>query len=67
MLATLRQMLALLETERQALAALDLDASPSPPIGQALDLCAELETAEHDDLDEECPGLVDAVRGKRTR
>ncbi len=62
---TLRQMLAVLQTERQALAAIDVDAI----MGAANDkagLCAVLENAgnppEAGDVDEECRGLLDAAR-----
>lgn len=57
----LRQMLAVLETERQALAALDIDAV----MGAANDkggLCGILEGASGVVLDEECRGLLDAAR-----
>lgn len=60
-LATLRQMVALLEGERQALAALDLDAIVQSTAGK-LDLCAKLEAVERSQLDEECLGALDAVR-----
>ena len=60
-LATLRQMVALLEGERQALAALDLDGIVRSTSGK-LDLCAKLEAVERDQLDEECLGALDAVR-----
>lgn len=58
---TLRQMLAVLEEERQALAALDLDAI----VGATQDkdrLCGTLDAAGHFQLDEECRGLLDAAR-----
>lgn len=58
---TLRQMLAVMEAERQALAALDLDAI----MGCAADkssLCDRLGKASNDNLDEECLGLIDATR-----
>lgn len=60
-LATLRQMVALLEGERQALAALDLAGIVQSTAGK-LDLCAKLEAVERDQLDEECLGVLDAVR-----
>jgi len=58
---TLRQMLAVLEEERQALAGLDIDAV----MGAANDktrLCGTLETSAPDEIDEECRGLLDAAR-----
>jgi hypothetical protein len=60
-LATLRQMVALLEGERQALAALDLDGIVKSTANK-LDLCARLEAVERSQLDEECLGALDAVR-----
>ena len=57
----LRQMLALLEGERQALAALDLDRIVTCTTGK-MDLCAKLEQVEQASLDEECLGVLDAVR-----
>lgn len=58
---TLRQMLAVLEAERQALAGLDLDAI----MGAAADkqrLCGTLDTAGVVALDEECRSLLEAAR-----
>lgn len=58
---TLRQMLAVLEEERQALAALDLDAI----IGTTRDkdrLCGTLDASGALELDEECRGMLDAAR-----
>jgi len=58
---TLRQMLSVLETERQALAGLDLDAI----VGSSADkntLCKALDCANDMEIDEECRGLVDAAR-----
>lgn len=59
---TLRQMLAVLEEERQALAGLDLDAI----IGATQDkdrLCGTLDTSAGDvQLDEECRGLLESAR-----
>lgn len=58
---TLRQMLAVLEGERHALAGLDIDAI----LGCAVDknaLCGRLDTAVSDAVDEECRGLLDAAR-----
>ncbi|MFW2349035.1 hypothetical protein [Qipengyuania sp.] len=60
-LATLQQMLALLQGERQALAALDLERIVTCTTGK-MDLCARLEAVEQDSLDEECLGVLDAVR-----
>lgn len=60
-LTIFRQMLALLEGERQALAALDLDRISNCTSGK-LELCEKLETIERAHLDEECLGLLDAVR-----
>ena len=58
---TLRQMIACLEVERQALAGLDLDRL----MGTAHDktaLCGRLDDSQIDALDEECTGLLDAAR-----
>lgn len=60
-LATLQQMLALLQGERQALAALDLERIVTCTNGK-LDLCQKLEAVERASLDEECLGVLDAVR-----
>ncbi len=57
----LRQMLALLESERQALAGLDLDRILSSAQNK-LQLCAVLENCDRSTLDEECFGLLDAVK-----
>lgn len=58
---TLRQMLAVLESERQALAGLDLDAIIGAT--QVKDrLCGELEHATIDDLDDECRGMVETAK-----
>lgn len=59
--AILRQMLAVMEEERQALAGLDVDAI----VGCASEksaLCERLGSASNDNLDEECLGLIDATR-----
>ena len=56
----LRQMLALLEGERQALAALDLERILTCADGK-LDLCAAIERYDTSEVDEECRGLLDAV------
>ena len=58
---TLRQMLAVLQTERQALAGLDLDAI----LGAAVDkkaLCGRLDQSGTLVIDEECRGMLDAAR-----
>ena len=60
-IATLRQMIALLEGERQALAAMDLDRISNCTSGK-LQICEKLEAVERGDLDEECLGLLDAVK-----
>lgn len=56
----LRQMLALLENERQALAGLDLD-SILTCSDNKLELCDAIERQAQGPLDEECRGLLDAV------
>lgn len=58
---TLRQMLAVLETERQALAALDLDAIMGATYDKTT-LCGRLDDAGAEAVDEECRGLLDAAR-----
>ena len=58
---TLRQMVAVLETERQALAGLDLDGI----MGAAYDktaLCGRLDDGNLQAVDDECRGLLDAAR-----
>lgn len=58
---TLRQMLAVLEDERQALAGLDVDAI----MGCAVDknaLCGRLDMTAPEAIDEECRGLLEAAR-----
>lgn len=57
----LRQMLALLESERQALAGMDLERILVCADGKQ-DLCATLDRLEISSLDEECKGLLNAVR-----
>ncbi len=57
----LRQMLALLEGERQALAALDLERILTCADGK-LELCDAIERAARGTLDEESRGLLDAVQ-----
>lgn len=59
----LRQMLAVLETERQALAALDVDALVLSSQDKLL-LCSDLEARGTDGLDSECRTLVEAARRK---
>lgn len=57
----LRQMLAVLQAERQALAGLDLDAI----LGTAADkrdLCGRLDRGGACHVDEECRGMLDAAR-----
>ncbi len=56
----LRQMLALLEGERQALAALDLERIVTCTDGKQ-QLCGTLD-GRGAELDEECRGLLDAVK-----
>ena len=57
----LRQMLAVLQAERQALAGLDLDAIMGAA-HEKRDLCGRLDGTVADGLDEECRGLLDAAR-----
>lgn len=57
----LRQMLALLEGERQALAALDLERIVTCADGK-LGLCEKLEAIAGKDLDEESVSLLDAAK-----
>jgi hypothetical protein len=57
---TLRQMLALLEGERQALAALDLERILTCADGK-MELCDRIERGSAGELDEEERGLLDAV------
>ncbi len=58
--SALRQMLALLEGERQALAALDIQRINTCSTGK-MELCDRLEQVRPEELDEECIGLLDAV------
>jgi hypothetical protein len=58
---TLRQMVAVLQDERQALAALDLDGIMGAAVGKS-GLCDALADAEATAVDEECRGLLDAAR-----
>ena len=60
-LATLQQMLALLQGERQALAACACNNAIEVESGK-MDLCVKLEAVEKASLDEECLGVLDAVR-----
>jgi len=58
---TLRQMLAVLQAERQALAELNLDAI----LGTADEkqaLCGKLDQPGDAEIDEECRGMLDAAR-----
>ncbi len=57
----LRQMLALLEGERQALAALDLERIVTCADGK-LGICDRLEAIAGSDLDEESVSLLDAAK-----
>ena len=58
---TLRQMLAVLEAERQALAEMDLDAILGAADNKQ-SLCGTLGHSNDVELDEECRGLLDAAR-----
>ena len=58
---TLRQMLAVLQAERQALAGLDIDAIMGTA-GDKHTLCGKLEGVAPAQVDEECRGLLDAAR-----
>lgn len=57
----LRQMVAVLQDERQALAGLDLDGIMGAAVGKE-SLCGVLEEADPSQVDEECRGLLDAAR-----
>lgn len=57
----LRAMLAILESERQALAGLDLERIITCADGKQR-LCSELDSLTPMQLDEECEGLLNAVR-----
>lgn len=61
LVVTLRQTLALLEGERQALAALDLDRIHTCTSGK-LALCDRLEAQDAAMLDEECRALLETVK-----
>lgn len=58
---TLRQMLAVLQQERHALAGLDLDMIVGCASNKA-GLCDTLAGVDHGAVDEECRGLLDAAR-----
>lgn len=58
---TLRQMLAVLEDERHALAGLDVDAIMGCAVNKDA-LCGRLDTTTPEAIDEECRGLLDAAR-----
>jgi hypothetical protein len=58
---TLRQMIAVLQAERQALAGLDLDAILGCA-GDKTALCGRIDARAFLPLDEECRGLLDAAR-----
>lgn len=57
----LRQMVAVLQDERQALAGLDLDAIMGAAV-EKQGLCDRIEGATPDSIDDECRGLLDAAR-----
>ncbi|WP_420381514.1 flagellar protein FlgN [Novosphingobium sp.] len=57
----LRQMLAVLEDERQALAGLDVDGIVGSAVRKGV-LCGRLDKTTADDVTDECRGLVDAAR-----
>lgn len=57
----LKQMVALLEGERQALAALDLERIMTCAQGKG-DLCDKLAEFAPEQLDEECLGLLDSAK-----
>lgn len=59
--AALRQMLAVLETERQALAGLDLDGIIGAT-GEKDRLCGRLDGLGAVDLDEDCRSMLDTAR-----
>lgn len=58
---TLRQMLAVLQAERQALAGLDIDAIMGTANEKSA-LCGTLDSSGAFELDEECRGLLDAAQ-----
>ena len=57
----LRQMIATMETERQALAGMDIEAIMGCSRDKS-DLCDTLGSASNDNLDDECLSLIDAAR-----
>lgn len=57
----LRQMVAVLQDERQSLAGLDLDGIVGAASGKEA-LCGMLEQADPAQVDEECRGLLEAAR-----
>lgn len=59
--AMLRQMLAVLQAERQALAGLNLQAIIAAAADKR-DLCGRLDTGSILDVDDECRGMLDAAR-----
>lgn len=59
--ASLRQMVAALDAERQALAAMNIDALVLAT-GDKQRLCADLEGHAANDVDGECRGLLEAAR-----
>jgi hypothetical protein len=58
---TLRQMLAVLEAERQALAGLDLDAILCTAADKQK-LCGTLDRSDAIEVDEECRGMLEAAK-----
>ncbi|MBS0255314.1 MAG: flagellar protein FlgN [Proteobacteria bacterium] len=58
---TLRQMLAVLQAERQALAGLDIEAIMGSA-GDKAALCGRLDDTAGEAIDAECRGLLDAAR-----
>ena len=58
---TLRQMVAVLQDERQALAGLDLDAIMGTAVEKQA-LCDVMEGRDPAGVDDECRGLLDAAR-----
>lgn len=58
---TLRQMIAVLQAERQAFAAMDLDGLLASTQGKQ-DLCDRLEAANDQGIDAECAGLLVSAR-----
>ena len=58
---TLRQMVAVLQSERHSLAGLDLDGIMGAATDK-VDLCGRLEQTVPDEVDEECRGLLDAAK-----